>query len=172
MAFSFQKWRQLFAFFQICDFSPFTNGSIRNPSQGLSPLSSDHTRHLSCSFQFENFWSITLFYSSWKEIAPLPSSLPTAILFPSPFYPDKSIPFSCFSDFLQLLCMHNSLPLVGCPPKKLWNSTIPVKPLRLISSSSLNAAKTPNTVKEDPTLKCMPYDRLVFLFAFFSMLCS
>lgn len=73
--------------------------------------------------------------------------------------------------FPQLLGMQNSLSHVGYPPKKLWNSTISVKLLGIISSSSLEVAKPPTLLKQIPTLKCMPYDGFVFLFAAFS-LCS
>lgn len=69
--------------------------------------------------------------------------------------------------FLQLFGMHNSLSHVGYPPKKLWNSTISVKLLWIISSSSLEVAKPPTLLKQNPTLKCMPYDGFVFLFAAF-----
>lgn len=128
------------------------SGTITPTSQACS----DHYGHLRC------YWTLC-----FKVIYALsPPLIPSF----SRFIPPRHIHvlFLIFR-FLQLFGMHNSLSQVGHPPKKLWNSTISVKLLWIIFSSSLGVAKPPTLLKQNPTLKCMPYDGFVFLFAAFSL---
>lgn len=109
---------------------------------------SDHEGHLHCCW--------TLCFKVGYALSPL------LISSSSPSIPPRHIHvlFLVFR-FLRLLGMHNSLSQVGHPPKELWNSTISVKLLWIIFSSSLGVAKPPTLLKQNPALKCMPYDGFV-----------
>lgn len=117
----FLKMRKIvYIFFQISDFSHFTHGPICSPEQEiLCPASALTMTTIFPALYFKNFWSMTLSLQFFL----LAHSLTLSLSFFHSLFPISILSRQIYAiflsfRFLQLLCMHNSQPLVGHPPNK------------------------------------------------------